>query len=120
MPARSTDRPGRARCRAGLPRATWRPPRACTGATQRLAPVVDRLPHRVGVDRHDDRARDLVVPRLLLRIPEHPEVAEEDDDRREEPADVAQDPAAVADWAARLEVDHADAESPLADRLTGR
>ena len=48
----------RARSRAAPPRATWRPPRACTGATRPPAPAADSA-HRVGVDGHHDGVANL-------------------------------------------------------------
>src|SRR5919204_5079935 len=69
--------------------------------------------HRIGRLRHDDVVRELVVPGLLLLVPEHPEVAEEARDRRHVAADPADERAPVADRAAGPEVDHADAHRLL-------
>ena len=60
------------------------------------------------------------MPGLLLLVPEHPEVAEEERDRRDDPADVAEERAAVADRAAAAEIDDADPERLLAEGLAGR
>src|SRR5438552_9891458 len=75
--------------------------------------------HGIGRGRHDNRRRDLVVPGLLLLVPEHPEVAEEAHDPGEDAPDPADERAAVADRPAGGEVDHADVQQLLADRLAG-
>src|SRR5256714_7718820 len=75
--------------------------------------------HGIGRRRHDDRRRDLVVPRLLLLVPEHPEVAEEAHDPGQDAPDPADERAAVADRPAGREVDHSDVQQLLADRLAG-
>src|SRR5215217_4390638 len=80
--------------------------------------VMDRLPVRVG--RNDHGAGDLVLPALLLLVPQHPEVAEAQRDGREVLADLAQESASVADRAALPEVVDPDAERLLAERLAGR
>jgi hypothetical protein len=59
------------------------------------------------------------VPGLLLRIPEHPQIPEQEDDRREDPGEVAEDATTEADRAAAREVDDANAKGALSDRLTG-
>ena len=69
---------------------------------------------------NDDAAGDLVVPRLLLAVPQHPEVAEVERDRADVLHDLPQEPAAVADRAARAEVIDADTERLLAGRLPRR
>src|SRR5581483_9897932 len=78
------------------------------------------LVHRIRAHGHDDAACDLVVPRLLLVVPEHPEVAEEQRYRREDPREVAKDSTARADRPADAEVVDANPERALADRLAGR
>src|SRR2546421_233759 len=75
--------------------------------------------HGIGRRRHDDRRRDLVVPGLLLLVPEHPEVAEEAHDPGQDAPDPADERAAVADRPAGREVDHSDVQQLLADRLAG-
>src|SRR3954468_20322023 len=76
-------------------------------------PVVDRVRRR----GYDDRADELVVPALALLVPQHPEVAEQARDRRDPAAEVADHRAAEPDRAAGVEVDHADPERALGDRL---
>src|SRR5215210_4083478 len=48
-----------------------------------LRPALDRI----GGGRHDDVVRDLVVPRLALFVPEHPEVPQVARDARDDAAD---------------------------------
>src|SRR4028119_2242762 len=74
---------------------------------------------RVAADRHHDGARHLVVPRLLLLVPQHPEVAQQQHDGGDEAADVADERAGGADRSAAREIDDADPERLLADRLAG-
>src|SRR5207237_9604043 len=61
--------------------------------------------------------RELVVPRLLLPVPEHPPVAEVAEERGEDPRELPAERAQVAEPAAGREIDHADAEQLLPDRL---
>src|SRR5829696_7062928 len=76
---------------------------------------------RVRVDRDDDVTGGLVVPALLLLVPQHPEVAQEERDGGDDADEVAHERAAVADRAAAAaEVVDADAERLLADGLAGR
>src|SRR5882672_2308497 len=97
---------------------TWRksraakPPRSVSRSFS-ARPVL----HRIRAHRHDDAARDLVVPCLLLAVPEHPEVAEQARDRREDPREIAEDPAARADRPAGAEVVDPNTQRALADRL---
>ena len=81
---------------------------------------VSRLGDGVRGLRHDDRACELVVPGLLLLVPQHPEVAEEQRDCRDDPADPADEAAAVPDRAAAAEVDDPDPERLLAECLPRR
>src|SRR5205085_10308820 len=74
---------------------------------------------RIRIDRHHDRARKLVVPGLLLTVPEHPEVAEKQGNRREYPGEVADDPAAEPDRPSVAKVVDPDAQRFLAERLAG-
>src|SRR3954453_16561327 len=71
----------------------------------------------VRVDRHHDAPGELVVPALLLLVPDHPEVAQEEGDRRQDHGDLADERPAVADRAADAEVVDADAERHLAEGL---
>src|SRR5215210_1731227 len=76
---------------------------------------------RVGVGRHHDRAGRLVLPRLLLLVPQHPEVAQEERDARHDADEVAHEGTPVTDRpTAAAEVVDADAERLLAERLAGR
>src|SRR5258708_3596346 len=68
----------------------------------------------------DNRTHELVVPRLLARIPQHPEVAEEEEERQEA-GEVATDRSARPDSRLqRLLVDHPDRQRHLADGLALR
>ncbi|CAA9524474.1 MAG: hypothetical protein AVDCRST_MAG79-404 [uncultured Thermoleophilia bacterium] len=62
------------------------------------------------------------MPRLLLAVPEHPEVAEQQGEAGHEAHQIADDGPAVADRpsVARGRVDHADAHHALPGRLSGR
>ena len=72
-----------------------------------------------GPEVHRHRAGRLVVPRLLLGIPEHPQVAEEEDDEGHDRDEPANEGAAVADRLAEVVayVDDADAEGGVSGRL---
>src|SRR5215212_4478813 len=59
-------------------------------------PVLDGIRRR----RHDDRADELVVPALLLLVPQHPEVAKEARNRRDDPSEIAADRATGPDRSA--------------------
>src|SRR4051794_20266584 len=79
---------------------------------------LDRL--SIGVGGDDHAAGELVLPTLLLLVPEHPEIAEEEDDRGQVLVDLAHEAAAITDRAAFAEVVHPDPERALADLLAGR
>src|SRR3954453_5496148 len=79
---------------------------------------LDRL--SIGVGGDDHAAGELVLPTLLLLVPEHPEIAEEEDDRGQELADLAHEAGGITDRAAFAEVVHPDPERALADLLAGR
>ena len=76
--ARHDRRAGHAR-RAARARAAAT--RSSTAPGRRTPPEL--LLHGIGRDRDDDRRRDLVLPALLLLVPEHPEVAEAADESRD-------------------------------------
>src|SRR4051794_16332418 len=76
-------------------------------------------PLTVRVDGHHDVAGELVLPALILLVPEHPEVAEEERNGRQDPADLADEPPPIADRAALAEVVHPDPQGALAERLAG-
>src|ERR671932_496515 len=100
--------------------ATTRPAASATVARRRTPKSLARPAlHRVRRLGNDDVVRELVVPGLLLLVPEHPEVAEQAGDRRDVAADPADERAPVADRAAGPEVDHADAHCLLPQRLAG-
>src|SRR5919204_1085921 len=92
----------------------WRKP-----VTRGVRRSVRPARHRVARLRDDDVVRELVVPALPLLVPEHPEVAEEARNRGHDAAEVADHGPAEADGPSGPEVDHADAERALADRLPG-
>src|SRR5438128_709080 len=119
---------GAGRTAAGQPQPARTATRA-TGAAKRTfgsvpteenAVLAGPALHGIGGLGHDDVVGELVVPGLLLAIPEHPEVAEETRDRGDVPADPADERAPVADRAAGSEVHHADAHRLLPDCLPGR
>src|SRR3954469_5797874 len=68
----------------------------------------------VRVSRDDDVVGDLVVPALLLLVPEHPEVAEVEDGAADDPHQEPDERAAVADRPAAVHVDDLDAADLLA------
>src|SRR5215469_3817499 len=74
----------------------------------------------VVLHRDDDVVRRLVVPALLLLVPEHPEVAEVTEEARDEADDESHERPAVADVSAGVEVDHTDPQYSLAEGLAGR
>src|SRR5919198_2969455 len=96
-------------------RATAAAKRTPPGYRRLARPILDGI----GGLRDDDVVRELVVPGLLLLVPEHPEVAEEAGDGRDVATDPADERGPVADRAAGAEVDHADAHRLLPDRLAG-
>src|SRR5262245_36069204 len=67
---------------------------------------------------HHDGARDLVVPRLLARIPDHPEVPEAEHETGQDAGDVATDRARDADDGTSGRVDDPDVCSHATDRLS--
>ena len=67
----------------------------------------------------DDGVHHLVVPGLLLAVPQHPEVAEEAEELGEDAADLTAEHPAGADAAAGAHVDDAHAGGLLAPALAG-
>src|ERR671930_2094293 len=96
-------------------RATAAAKRTPPGYRRLARPILDGI----GGLRDDDVVRELVVPGLLLLVPEHPEVAEEAGDRRDVAADPADERPSVADRAAGPEVDDPDPHRLLPHRLAG-
>src|ERR671932_45776 len=52
--------------------------------------------HRIGRRGDDHRGRDLVVPRLLLLVPQHPEVAEITEEPGQDPSELPDEPSPEA------------------------
>src|SRR5262249_14677013 len=74
---------------------------ACVDPKRSARPPI----HGVCGRRYDERACRLVVPRLLLVIPEHPEVAEVARDLGDDADEIANERAAVVDAPSRRGVD---------------
>src|SRR3954451_9423606 len=91
----------------------------CFERTTPIRPVTDAVSGVVG-NRHYDVVGGLVMPALLLLVPEHPEPAQEDRDRADRLDDLPYECAAVANRAALVEVVDADAQRHLADGLAAR
>src|SRR5215218_9551475 len=60
---------------------------------------------------------DLVVPALVLVVPEHPEVAKEAEELRQDASEVPADRPTGADLRARVDIDDPQVHRPLAHRL---
>src|SRR5262249_17259877 len=72
-------------------------------------------------DFDDKRLHELVLPALFLRVPEHPQIAETEDDSRKQAGEVTAESSTEADAGLdRVNVDHADVQRHLADRLALR